>query len=73
MSRRLQFLAIVLAMSWASQVVWADLKSPTYAKAKQAYRQDDWANALRWLNQYMHEDAPFLEKMQALGTQFKPR
>lgn len=62
MSQLLRYFAFILAMSWATQAVWADLKSPTYTKAKHAYAQSDWGDALRWLNQYIREDAPFLEK-----------
>ena len=38
----------------------ADLSSPTYASAKIAYVNMDWATALNRLNQYQNEDSAFL-------------
>ncbi len=51
---------IVLSLTLASASSLADLNSPTFKSAKEAYVKSDWANALKLLKQYANEDSIFL-------------
>lgn len=62
MKSRRPFIAVFLAILCTAPASWADLKNPTYIRAKQAYSRGDWANAQRQLRDYMREDAAYLEK-----------
>jgi len=62
MTNRLLHCTFLVAISCAAQLAWADLNSPTYIRAKQAYTRSDWTGALSALNQYIREDAAFLAK-----------
>jgi hypothetical protein len=62
MTNRLLHCTFLVAVSCAAQLAWADLNSPTYVRAKQAYTRGDWTGALSALNQYLQEDAAFLAK-----------
>jgi hypothetical protein len=41
---------------------WADLKSPTYQQAREAYSKMQWAKADHLLRRYQVEDRAFLAK-----------
>jgi hypothetical protein len=55
-------IAVLLAILCTAPATWADLKNPTYTRAKQSYSRGDWVNAQRQLQDYMREDTTFLEK-----------
>ena len=53
---------IACALALFSVASWADLKSPTYKSAKDAYGKRNWEQADHLLRQYQAEDKAFLQK-----------
>jgi hypothetical protein len=47
----------------------ADLSSVSYARAKEAYKSEDWATAGKLLRNYLNEDHDFLAKNPAVAKQ----
>ena len=56
------FLSVVFALLlfFQSVVALADMDSPGYRRARQAYLSHDWNNALLLLKQYLADDKEFL-------------
>jgi hypothetical protein len=60
--RRHTFCLIGVFATALSAHAWADLKSPTYQQAKEAYGKKQWAKADNLLHRYLSEDHAFLAK-----------
>jgi hypothetical protein len=50
---------------------WADLKSPTYQQAREAYAKKHWATADNLLHRYLVEDHAFLAKNPGVAAPIK--